>query len=415
MSEFKVIRYLDGYELIMVSCWMNLRGEITLEDESTNAYEKLVEGLPAQLSKYRCGRLSIKSPASKPQFIEACKPPRVIAVDWVDPATPASVESYRMPPMDEWTEGEPLVVVHVAQRGKDVQLKVKASHTICDGRTVEGIYRIVANVLDASVPAPQDAPFPEFGQRSQFTMTDEEASQTPKIWPEVPRDMPIYPPIPDDAEPVNMNTYVRYEWEPLRKYCKEHGIGTQSVLMAAAARASRKYNKFPADTPIYVSVPGDSRRSIVATEEHAKREVFSGSSVVIVRDGGCEDALSEIIECNNGMRATQKTPDIALNVTFFGGVVDKETGDFTPTDLYPTGPNCPIVLVSNVGVYKFVKNPRLFCALPGRGGSISIYSYASGPALEVFIIHPKGLDKALIDATVAEMDEIIGAAGSKRC
>lgn len=414
MSEFKVYRYLDGYEMIMVPCWMILRGEITLESDATNAYEKLLKELPGALSKYQCGRLSLHNVASKPQYVEAHKPVRVHSVDWVEAAAPGAVDSHKVPAMDEWVEGEPLVIACVAQRGKEVQLTVKASHTICDGRTVEGIYRIVASVLDSTVPAPPDAPLPAFGQRGLFTMTDEQASQVPKIWGEIPRNKPIHPPIPEGAEAVNLNTYVRYEWEPVRKYCKEHGVGTQSMLMAAACRANRKYNKFAANMPIYVSIPGDTRRSPVATAEHAKREVFSGSSVVLVRDDGCEDALEEIIGCNNGVRATQKTSDMALNVTFFGGVVNPETGDVTPSSAYPSG-GCPIILVSNVGVYKYVKNPRLFSSIVVRGSSISIYSYSSGSALEVLVIYPVGMDQALVDATVAEMDEIFALAGSKRC
>ena len=415
-NDIKVIRYVDGYERIMVPCWMILRGEHTLP-KGVNAYEKLTKGLPAQLSKYQCTRLSIRNASTKPQYIEAYKPAKVISVEWAEAAPAGSIESYRMPAMseDEWEEGAPLVVVCVAQRENNVQLTVKASHTIADGRTVEGIYRIVASVIDDSVLAPPDAPLPDFGQRSQFTMNDDEAYEIPEIWREVPRKTPIYPPLPDDVERVFMNSYVKYEWAPIRAFCKAHGVGLQGVLMAAACRANRKYNRAEPSIPIYVLVPGDTRRSPVATAEHARREVFSGSSVAIVRDDGHVDAMKEIVECNNGMRATQKTDEAAVKVTFFGALVDKETGVATPTAAYPVG-DCPTVLVSNVGVYRFVKNPRLGCAMVCRGNGLSIYSYNNGKELEVFLIYPKGLDFTLIDDTVAEMDEVLcKMAGSKRC
>ena len=415
-NDIKVVRYVDGYELIMISTWMILRGEHTLP-EGVNAYEKLAKDLPAQLSKYQCTRLSIRNANTKPQFIEAYKPAKVISIEWAEAAPAGSFEPIKVPAIseDEWEEGAPLVVVCVAQRENNVQLTVKASHSIADGRTVEGIYRIVANVIDGSVSVPADAPLPAFGQRGLFTMTEEQAGEVPEIWREVPRNVTVYPPLPDDVEHVNMNGYVRYEWAPINAFCKAHGVGLQGVLMAAACRANRKYNKAAPSTPFYVYVPGDTRRSVVATAEHARREVFSGSAVVIVRDNGREDTMEEIVECNNGMRATQKTADGAHILTFFGPLVDKETGVFTPSDAYPMGPT-PSVLVSNVGVYRFVKNPRLFCASVSRGSSLAIYSYNNGKELEVFFIYPNGLDVALIDATVAEMDEILcKMAGSMRC
>ena len=63
------------------------------------------------------------------------------------------MESIRVPKIGaEWEEGSPLLAVCITQRNNDVQLTVKAAHAIADGRAVEGIYRIVANVLDESVP-----------------------------------------------------------------------------------------------------------------------------------------------------------------------------------------------------------------------------------------------------------------------
>ena len=135
---------------------------------------------------------------------------------------------------------------------------------------------------------------------------------------------------------------------------------------------------------------------------------------MIVRDNECVDAVEEIVECNKAMRDTQKTTEDALYLTFLGALVDRETGAFTPSDRYPTG-DCPFVLVSNVGVYRFVKNPRMFAAKVFRGANVAVYSYNNGKELEIMIIHPKGLDAALINATIAEMDEFLcKVAGSKR-
>ena len=96
--------------------------------------------------------------------------------------------------------------------------------------------------------------------------------------------------------------------------------------------------------------------------------------------------------------------------------MDRETGVFAHRRIGTSTGDCLIVLVSNVGVYRFVKNPRMFAAKVFRGTTVAIYSYNNGKELEIMIIHPKGLDAALINAMVAEMDELLcKVAGSKRC
>ena len=77
---------------------------------------------------------------------------------------------------------------------------------------------LTANIFDESVFLSGDAPLPDFGQRGQVTMTDEQASEIPDIWEEVPRNAHAYPPLPEDVEYVYMNSYAKYEWEPIKVF-----------------------------------------------------------------------------------------------------------------------------------------------------------------------------------------------------
>ena len=132
MSDIKVIRYLDGYEKSMTQTLIVLCSELTVS-EGTNAYEKLKKDLPAQLAKFQCTRLSIQNISTSPQFIEAYKAPQITPVEWASAAPAGAVESIRVPEIgSEWEEGSPLLAVCIAQRNNDVQLTVKAAHTIAD-------------------------------------------------------------------------------------------------------------------------------------------------------------------------------------------------------------------------------------------------------------------------------------------
>ena len=250
-------------------------------------------------------------------------------------------------------------------------------------------------------------------------MTPEDSVTAPDSWSTVEKGRRSTPELPRNVVEskdgiINSHTYIRYEYAPARAFGKAHNVGIQGMIMAGACRGHRKFNGEKVGTPMWVSVPGDTRRSPVATEEHEQRELFSGSAVVLVRVDGSDDVVDEMKQCSERMKQAQATSDMAKILTFFGGLTDEKTGITAPTDKYPAG-LVPLVLVSNVGTYRHIKNPRLFCRMAGSANyNLAIYSYTVGDALEILIIHPKEVNKEFLACVIGSIDEAFAAAGSKR-
>ena len=279
----EVTRYLDGYERYMIGSWVDLRGELDLPDADVDALGVLRERLPSALRSYALGRLSIDTTAP-PRYVPVSLPPDVRAAVWDDSkeSAPGALVPRECGPVTEYRAGMPLVMARVAQRGARVQLTVLGWHVVADGRTIEGVYRIVAHVLDARVPLPADAPVPAFGQREAFAgnVSTADMVKPDEMWAALPRGKPAVPPLPARPAPVNVLDYVRYRLAPVRAYARAHGVGVQALLMAAAVAAHRAYNEMAPDAPVVVDTAVDTRHSPFAAPAHAARELYSGSAVM---------------------------------------------------------------------------------------------------------------------------------------
>ena len=260
----EITRYLDGYEYYMLATWVSLRGELELADASVDALGVLRERLPGALRAFALGRLSIDT-AAPPRYVPVTLPPDVQAIAWDDSKETAAgaIVPRECGPVTEYRPGMPLVMARVAQRGARVQLTVLAWHVVADGRTIEGVYRIVAHVLDARVPLPADVPVPAFGQLAAFAgnASEEDLLKADEMWSALPRGRPAVPPLPASPVPVNVLDYVRYTLAPVRAYAHAHGVGLQALLMAAAAAAHREYSGMACTAPIVVDTVVDTRHS----------------------------------------------------------------------------------------------------------------------------------------------------------
>jgi len=403
----------------MSHSWMVLRGDVLIDscygDES--GVSILRRCLPDQLKQFNATSLTIVAD-KETGGLKFCKPWKDVSVEEIE-WDEGSMYVEDVPPCgSEWEEGMPLLFVRLAQRDRNAQLTVSSSHAVCDGRTSEGIYRIVANVLDKTVVLPLNARLTKFGQQEQFTMTAEDSVTPPLSWKITERGRRSTPELPKSVTEgketiINSHTYLHYEYAPARAFGKANKVGIQGIIMAGACRGHRKFNGEKVGPPMWVSVPGDTRRSPVATEEHKNRELFSGSAVVLVREDGEESILDEMKQCSERMKEAQGTSDMAKILTFFGSLADEKTGVMRFSDEYPT--DIPIVLVSNVGTYSHIKNPRLFCRMAGsKDYNLAIYSYTTGDALELLIIHPKEVNKEFLHCVIDSIDDAFRAAGSKR-
>ena len=422
-----VERYLDGYELIMTHSWVCLRGEVEVSDEGVDAVEVLRARLGDALGQFAVGRQSVDF-AEPPRCVRATLPPLVVCAAWDKSkergATAAAGHGIASETLDmdvvmaQYRTGMPAVVTRVAQQGRAVQLTVDVSHTLADGRTVEGVWRIVAHVLDARVELPPDTPVPAFGQRAQFDaskLSPDVMSQPWPDWSTLPRSPCVTPPVEAAGKLSNVLDFVRYELEPIRAYCKAHKVGVQALLMAADTEAHRDHFGLAQDTPLIVNAVVDTRPLPWASEAHKKRQLFSGSAVVHVVVSGTGSVAGDIERCHHRVREEVARPEAAVQMTFFGADVDPATGT-DKKSFYPQAPDYPCLLVSNVGTYRHVKHPRLGVRLVAPPfASTAIYSYTDDDALEVFVSHPSTMDAALRDAIIAHIDAVlVGCCGSTR-
>ena len=417
----EVTRYLDGYERYGIGSWVDLRGELDLPDADMDALGVLRERLPSALRSYALGRLSIDTTAP-PRYVPVSLPPDVRAAAWDDSKESAAgaLVTRECGPVAEYRAGMPLVMARVAQRGARVQLTVLAWHVVADGRTIEGMYRIVAHVLDARVPLPADTPVPAFGQREAFAGNVSEADMVKpdEMWAALPRGRPAVPPLPASPAPVNVLDYVRYRLAPVRDYAHTHGVGVQALLMAAAVAAHRAYNEMAPDAPVVVDTAVDTRRSPFAAPAHAARELYSGSAAMhtvvtapssINSVGDEEETEALIRHCHAVVRARQGTLSAPRVLTYMGSTVDAATGRVCAASAYPSLDCAPQVIVSNVGAYKWCVHPRLAVhkAL-GTGAYVAaVYAYADGAALELYVSHPSTMDVRLRDLIVRRLDDVL--------
>lgn len=409
-------RYLDGYELSLLQIWITLRGELTTTHSDTLA--ALRDGLPSILDKYSIGHITVEGGFPGARFARAQKPATIEARDWDDTTTTDVVtEAYT-----GWSSGQPLVGAYVAQRGTSVQLTVCASHSICDGRTIEGIYRIFAHVLDESVPLPADAPLPPFSKADLYPgVSAAERAEAPASWAAVPTNPPILPPLPEASAGASFRTvatYVRYAYPPIQRWCREHSVGVQALLTAAEARAHRAFNGMPADEPLWVATPVDTRTSPAAAPALAARELLNGSGMAFVRVDGRATLLEEAEGFQKEMGKCLRTTDACRYPLFFGALVDEKTGNFVPRGGCPTFCETPLMNASNVGGYRYVRKPRmcpLAPAMPGLGFyTLSLYCYRDEEILEAFVLHPDVMEHKLLEMIISNLDEAFALAGSSR-
>jgi len=200
--------------------------------------------------------------------------------------------------------------------------------------------------------------------------------------------------------------FVRYELAPIRKYCSEHKVGIQALLMAADVSAHREFFSLPSDTTIIVGTVADTRPSPFATEAHKKREIFSGSALMYSFVKGKETMEDNVLESNKLVREVAQTRASSAILTYLGNLVDPKTGEMKPPAVaLPRAPEYPFIIVSNVGMYRHVNKPRLTLRISSANvASSSIYSYSDGDVLEVFIAHGSTMDVKHRDAIIKSID-----------
>ncbi|ELP92334.1 hypothetical protein EIN_122850 [Entamoeba invadens IP1] len=282
------------------------------------------------------------------------------------------------------------------------------------GRTIEGIYRIVAHCLNTSVTLPASVTLPSFSQRELFpSLPDEVAlSPCPKL-----KDLPSGPRVlPQEEKVVYSMTsdYLQYSYPEISKYCHTNRVGVQAILMCAYQRGLRKFNNITDETQIVIQAPIDSRKSVFASQEMQRRELLSGSAAVLLFVKGKESVLDEIVECNEKMREAQTTSESAARVTYYSSKIDEKSGELKSQYFsYPS--DTPLIGMSNVGCYTHVNNPRLYCVSEfNKLISPIVYSYKDGNILNVLVARSDPMPHDFMSCFYEEADKVFNEIGSKR-
>ncbi|ELP88773.1 hypothetical protein EIN_436430 [Entamoeba invadens IP1] len=417
--NFEYIRYLDGYEKMMYPSIMILRGEFELSSEIPNVEEYLNKKLPTLFNEFDITRLSVCTLKGKPCFVKSTLPPLIKTVSFDllgDYSCNRKVLTVKSPIelLKEWKSGMPLPMVFVSTSNSVIRLHLCCSHCLSDGRTIEGIYRIVAHLLDKKIPLPINSKLTDFGQQNLFPKLTKSEATT--ILPSI-LDLPKSPRINPPEENIvfsDVSDYLQYSYAEISAFCKMHKVGVQAIMMCAFQRGLRKYFNVKNDVPLIGNVPADSRTNSCASEEMKQRELFSGSACVFPIITSKDDFIEEIVACNTAMKEIQKSIGSAALVTYLGTRVNADNGEDYPYG-FDLSTDMPFVGVSNIGCYKYVTRPRVCCVSESKRLLPSIiYGYKEESILNVYWKRSAPMPQNFLDTIIEQFDDIFTKIGSKR-
>lgn len=415
-----IIRPVDGYELGQSMVWVSLTDDIP--DINIDP-ETLSTLLPPVLSKYDVFNMTITLVNAKAYWVwlpvlETGVP--VESVPWVD-VLPAIEESrvfrpypgspmFRIAlsvsprlPKDETSSSSP------QQQHRRGRLTIYASHAICDGRSLENLYRVVRSAIPGQ-PGTDDLPnqgLCAFGKADNFTLPQDAYNSAPPSW-----NFKFGRMVPDFDADRYVLVHSNYANKPIRSYCRKHHVSVQGAMMAMMSRAYRKYNKVPYDTPIYSDYMIDSRHHPAATEEYRAKKFFCGAASgfpVVIGQG--EDIGADIAHCTERMRADYATNDSIIQVVRVARCIDPETLVYTPLmgSSLPDYCEMPITITTNIGKYENCINPRIGSHMECMPMSyhIILYGCSTDERMYFLTLRPNNLDPAFVKIIEDEINAVI--------
>ncbi|ELP84185.1 hypothetical protein EIN_257990 [Entamoeba invadens IP1] len=417
--NFEYIRYFDGYEKIMYTFIVILRGEFELTSEIPNVEEYLKKKLPPLFNEFDITRLSVCTLKGKPCFVKSTLPPLIKTVPFDllgDYSCNQKVVTVKAPLelFKEWKSGMPLAMVFVSSFNSVIRLHICCSHSLSDGRTIEGLYRIVAHLLDENIPLPINSKQADFGQQNLFPkLTKSEATTILPFVLALPKSPRINPP-EENIVFSDISDYLQYSYAEISAFCKVHKVGVQAIMMCAYQRGMRKHFNVKNEVPLVGHIPVDSRTSLYASEEMKQRELFCGSAAFFPTLTSKDDFIEEITECNNSIRETQQSNESAIFVTYLGSRVNADNGNDNTTQL-DFSTDMPFVGVSNIGCYKYVTRPRVCCVSESKKLLTTIiYGYKEESILNVYWKRSEPMPQNMLDTIIEQFDDIFTKIGSKR-
>ena len=434
-QERTVIRAVDGYEKI-IGITLALRDEFPVFDFDAFAARAVAA---AQRYTVCCvGMVQLLPSSPPPQSTQQASTPPNEAAQYFWVRVPA--EYWALAPgngfvaREPWYEdsaidrnegmadaiaydGTPLVRVRVATSpdGRRCRVRVLASHSIADGRTVGSVFDIFRACVPGEPPCLlADCPLCPYGQRANFA--DGVLAAPKRRWAAVEKRQVL--PLLSEAQ-VAAGQYIEERWStpwpPLRRYLEACGgaASLQGVLMTVVARTIRQYAGLGDAHPVAVWVPADMRCSPLATAAHRARAFFCGNSGTFPMVHRQDSIDEDIAHCTAQIRAAVADADgpalMCAQAIAADGTAAAEEAQRLLVGFPSLSHHC-MGISSNIGVYAHMRRPRLQMSAPLLSDyTATLYTYRGEHSddTQVMLFRPDVLDPRFVDTLKSQFSTII--------
>jgi len=333
----------------------------------------------------------------------------------------------------EWTEGEEMenflrneskIVIpfqfYMDEKEKDVlllfhfrvcqlknnktKLTLSALHPVCDGRTIFTIFDLLRRIIKGETLEGSQEKLWDFGGRERYQSLDDSFSRPPEVWDDI-EEGTLLPKINPPFQHVTVHYF--YDYMPVAKFCKDHKVSVQAMLMAMLTRAARKYNHLPKDTPIRCNTPCDTRASSHATETYRQSQFYCNAGSIYPKVVGQETLMDDIEHCMEKLLESKTSHDDVRQLVNCGGFISPTTFKFIPNGRFPDPHSQRLINVSNIG--RVQGDTPLFNLTSMEIGQMYNFFYHAYHTPEKLIISrltPKNFDPAYLKIIKEEMDKI---------
>ena len=257
------------------------------------------------------------------------------------------------PPTPNESNESPLWRVDISPIDDKIKIRVSASHSIIDGRSLFDLLDLFVSLGLNKEPnerlkkSKHQPVLYEFGKKDWFTKEFYEKGIINPYEKANFCQTKINPPVETPSYVINSQWDVAYP--PLSKFCKKHKISPQAILMAIQNEAIRTFNKGKIDEiPIGVQIAMDCRFSPYATELFKNSLFFThaGISVPVLQPE--KDWLKNIKQCAELLKDPSLFIQSCESVYFIANMRNQITGEINQNTKFPN-PNC-YVFASHIGL-----------------------------------------------------------------
>jgi len=257
------------------------------------------------------------------------------------------------PPTPNKPSEAPLWRVYISSIGDKTKIRVCASHSIIDGRSLFDLldlfvaYGLNKELNERLLKSKYQPVLYDYGKKDWFTeeyLKREMGNPYEKVNLSSTK---MNPPVELPSHIINPQWDVAYP--PISKFCKKHGVSPQAILMAIQNEAIRHFNKGKFDDiPVGIQIAMDTRFSPFATELYKNSLFFTHAGISVPSMEPEKDPLENIKKCANAVKDPVVMTQSCDSVYFIANMRSEETGEMVNTTKFPN-PNC-YVFASHIGL-----------------------------------------------------------------